>query len=96
MPAWKVILSMKCWESPGKDTRGGKKSETKNISSLYKTVPPGANIRRDDSLREGLVKDNLNDQGRTMWFNVEKKLINDGSILSSRVKEDIWGGSLNL
>lgn len=64
--------------------------------SLDKTVPQGANIRRDASVRGGLVKDNSNDQEGTMWFNVEKKLISEGSILSSRVNADILGSSLNL
>lgn len=64
--------------------------------SLYKTVPQAANISRDDSVREGLVKDSSNDQGGNMWFNVETKLINDGSMLSSRVNADILGSSLNL
>ena len=70
--------------------------ETKNMFSLCKTVPQGANISGDDSVREGLVKDSSNDQGGNVWFNVEKKLINGGSILSSRVNAAILGSSLNL
>lgn len=58
MPVWKVILPMKCWEPPGKDTRGEKILKLKICSPLYKTVPQGANIRKDDSVKEGLVKDN--------------------------------------
>lgn len=54
------------------------------------------NVRKDDSVREGLVKDDSNDQGKTKCFKVQKKFINDGFILSSRVSEDILESSLNL
>ena len=64
LPLWIVVLPKKCWDPPGKGTREEKNLKLK-ICSLWTTPNTMAYVRKDDSAREGLVKDNSNDQGKT-------------------------------
>ena len=44
MPVWKVILSMKCQEPPGKDTRGEKSLKLKIFSPCTKLYHKGQTL----------------------------------------------------
>lgn len=62
-------IANECWDPPGKDTREEKILKPK-MCSLSTTPNTMANVRKDDSAREGQVKDNSNDQGKITLFKV--------------------------
>lgn len=59
-----IVLPMKCWEPPAKGT-GEEKNLKLKILSLCAKLNTMANVRKDDSAREGLVKDDSNDEEKT-------------------------------